>query len=166
MAAFAFENANKVWGRVNIALVNASPATKKVFQALKLHLSTQKGNPDLQFLPFINTSIDDAGGQVLATGAARILAIWGVKPATATDVYLVAFDDATDDAGAGTDGRVVLPFLESVAAPNEREEEVFISPRGVVLAAGLVMKAYTDFDGTTDSTDTDCPSGFVLVKGA
>jgi hypothetical protein len=165
MSAFAFETPNKVWQRVKIALGNSTnggvnEVIQRELDALKLYLATQAGNPDLQFLPYVSTSVDDAGGQLLATGAARILAIYGKKLATETDVYLVSFDDATDDAGAGTDGRTVQPFLEA------SEESLFISPKGVILAAGLVMKAYTDFDGTSDSSAADCPNGFVIVKGA
>lgn len=159
-AAASLESANKVWQRVNIALAGASPCAQRQFRALKEWLSTQKGNPDLQFLPFVNTSIDDATGQALVGSAVRIVGIYGKKAATATDVYLAIFDDTTDDAGGATDGRIVLPFLEA------SEEQVFISPAGVSMAAGVVAKAYTDYDGTTDSTDTDCPSGFVIVKAA
>ncbi len=38
-----------------------------------------------------------------------------------------------------------------------------MNPDGLVLADGCVAKAYTDFDGVTDSVDTDCPNGFAIV---
>jgi hypothetical protein len=128
-----------------------------MLKTLFLHLASNKGNPDLAFLPITATSIDDAGGQVLVDAACTLYAVYGKKAATATDVYLGIFDDAADDAGAGTDGRVILPFLVS------GEESFWFSPNGLPMAAGVVAKAYTDFDGTTDSTDTDCPNGFAIV---
>lgn len=138
----------------------ASTRGSYAFYAIKawfLHWAANKGNADLSFVPFVNTSIDDAGGQVLVNGACTLYAVYGKKLATATDVYLAFFDDATDDSGAGTDGRIVLPFL--VAS----EEQFWASHNGVIMAAGVVAKAYTDFDGVTDSTDTDCPNGFIVV---
>ena len=134
-----------------------SPGVFYMLKSLFLHLAANKGNPDLSLVNITATSIDDAGGQVLVNGACTLYAAWGKKAATATDVYLVLFDDATDDAGAGTDGRVVIPFLVS------GEEGFYMNPDGLTMAAGVVAKAYTDFDGTTDSTDTDCPNGFVIV---
>lgn len=139
-----------------------------VYQSLKalfLHLATQKGNPDLQYVPFTGTTIDDATGQVLCTDPCTLWAVYARKGSldmrtagTATDSYLVIFDDATDDAGAGTDGRLVLPLL--VAS----EEAFWASPDGLILAAGCVAKAYTDFDGTTDSSAGDAPNGFVIIS--
>lgn len=134
-------------------------------KALFLHLATQKGNPDLQYAPFLGTTIDDAGGQVLIDAPCTLWAVYARKgtldmrtAGTGTDAYLVIFDDATDDAGAGTDGRLVLPLL--VAS----EEAWWASPDGVVMGTGVVAKSYTDFDGTTDSSAGDAPNGFVIVS--
>ncbi len=165
MAAFAFGNPNKVWQQVRIALSGPSgntltghAAVKRQFDTLKLFLATQGGNPDLAIYPFVNTTVDDASGQVLATGAGKVLAFWGIKPATATDVFLWAIDDVDDDSTITTKGLIMLPFLES------SESNLFISPKGVSFGLGLTIKAYTTPPGVTDSTDTDCPSGFLLCK--
>lgn len=142
-----------------------NPLVYASLKALFLHLATQKGNPDLQYVPFLSTTIDDAGGQVLADAACTLWAVYARKgtidgrtAGTATDAYLAIFDDATDDAGAGTDGRLVLPLL--VAS----EEAFWISPDGVIMGTGVVAKSYTDFDGTTDSTAGDAPNGFVIIS--
>jgi hypothetical protein len=159
--ALSLEDGNKVWQRVKIALADANPATQMAFAGLKTWLAQQKGNPQLQFVPFLSTSVDDAGGHDLGIDAAcRVYAFWGKKAATATDVYLYIFDDATNDAGAGTDGRANLVFLEA------SKEAFAIYPSGIPIVDGVVVKAYTDFDGTTDSTDTDCPNGFVILGAA
>lgn len=137
------------------------------FQVLKAWFqiwSTHKANADLQYIPFVSVTIDDAGGQVLADAACTLYVVYGRKgtldqrtAGTATDSYLAIFDDATDDAGAGTDGRLTLPFL--VAS----ESCIWASQDGVIMGTGVVAKAYTDFDGTTDSTAGDAPNGFVII---
>ena len=153
--ALSTESATKVRQRVRENL--RGPGSFQLLKAFFLHLAANKGNPDLQFGTITATSIDDAGGQVVIDAACTLYAVYAKKVATATDVYLVIFDDATDDAGAGTDGRVVIPFLAA------SEEGLWFSPDGLVMGTGVVAKAYTDFDGTSDSTDTDCPNGFVIV---
>lgn len=155
--ALTVENANKVWEKAKAALAGASPVAQAQFKALKLWLATQKNIQELAILPFVSTSVDDATGQVLVDAACTVYGMYSKKLNTATDVYIELFDDATDDAGAGTDGRVVLPHLVG------NDECVFVSPQGLPMAAGVVAKAYTDFDGTTDSSSADCPNGFVIV---
>ena len=162
MAAFSLESANKV--RQKAYAIGLDPLVYRQLQAFFQWWSTTKKNADLQFLPFDSTVIDDSGGSVLATGVGTLYAIYARKgtidqktAGTATDAYVVVFDDATDDAGAGTDGRLVLPSL--VAS----ESTFYCSSSGIVLADGLVVKSYTDFDGTTDSSAGDAPNGFAIV---
>lgn len=156
-AAAVFENPNKTWERVRIALAGASPAAQMQFKQLKMWLATQKGNPQLQFLPFNATGIIAATGQALVGSAVTLYGVFSKKLATATDVYLVIFDDATDDAGAATDARVVLPHLVA------NDEGIYIAPQGISMPSGVVAKGYTDFDGTTDSSAADAPNGFVII---
>lgn len=156
--ALATQGSNLAWQKVKAALANANPATQAAFQGLKRYLAEQKGNPDLQFVPYLSTSVDDANGHDLGIDAACTLyAFYGKKAATTTDVYLYVFDDASNDAGAGTDGRMNLVFLAA------SDEAFSMMPNGMAIVDGIVIKAYTDFDGTTDSVDTDCPNGFVLL---
>lgn len=156
--ALTTESAGRV--RSKCRVYTQSPAILMALKAVFLYLATTKKNPDLAFLPFTGTTADDAGGQVLVDAACTVYAAYGRKPATATDSYTVLFDDATDDAGAGTDGRVTLPFLGS-------EDEAFvIFPNGLPMGTGVVAKSYTDFDGTTDTTAGDAANGFVIVAAA
>lgn len=154
--ALTTESAGKVRQKTYAGVRN--PLVYASLKALFLHLATNKGNPDLQYVNFNGSSVDDSGGEVLCTDPCRLWAVYGKKTATDEDVYLAFFDDATDDAGAGTDGRLVLPFLIS------GEEELWTSPNGLSLATGCVAKAYTDFDGTTDSTAGASPNGFVIIS--
>lgn len=160
--AISLESAGKV--RQKTYGLGLDPLVYRQLQAFFQYWATHKGNADLQFLPFASTSIDDAGGQVLADAACTVYAVYLRKGSldqrtagTATDSYVALFDDATDDAGAGTDGRLTLPSLTA------SESSLYLNPAGIACATGVVVKAYTDFDGTTDSSAGDAPNGFVII---
>jgi hypothetical protein len=157
--AVTYESAGRV--RQRAREYTKSPAIFFALKALFLYLATTKKNPDLAFLSFDSASIDDAGGQVLADAATTVYAVYGKKRAAAdTDSYLVLLDDATDDAGGATDARVSIDFQSG-------EDEAFLLfPNGIDMATGVVAKAYTDYDGTTDSSAGDAPDGFVIVAAA
>ena len=166
--ALSLVNANLAWQRAKIALDTepsgagsaTPPPAVAAFKALKEYLATVKSNPDLELVPISNTDIDDASGKVLADVACTLYGVFLKKLDTATDVYVHILDDATDDTGVATDTRVLLAMLEA-------EETVFaIAPQGIPMAAGVVAKAYTTAAGTTDSTATDCPNGFVIIGAA
>src|SRR5882672_2511842 len=136
--ALAVENSNKVWQKVKIALADANPVAQNAFLELKKYLATQGRNPDLQIVLIDSTLTDDAGGQDSGIDAAcTVYGAWVKKPKTATAAYTALFDDATDDAGAGTDGRFSIGLLGSTTVA----QEVFvIYPYGLALTAGLVIK--------------------------
>lgn len=160
--AISLEAASKV--RQKTYALGLDPLVYAQLKAFFHYWADHKGNADLQYIPFLGTSIDDSGGQVLADAACTLYAVYSRKgtldqrtAGTATDAYLALFDDATDDAGAGTDGRLTLPSLTA------SESNFWCSPSGIVCATGVVAKSYTDFDGTTDSSAGDAPNGFVII---
>lgn len=153
--ALTTQSANLV--RQKTYMTNRNPGIFYALKALFLHLAANKGNPDLAIINIDGATADDASGQILVNAACTLYAVYGKKTATDTDSYLVLFDDAADDTGAATDARIVLPFLIS------GDEHIFIASNGIPMAAGLVAKTYTDFDGVTDSTAGDSPNGFVIV---
>lgn len=160
--AISLESAGKV--KQKTRMNDLDPLAYYTLKGFFLDWASRKSNADLQFIPFASTSIDDAGGQVLADAACTLYVVYARKgtldhrtAGTATDSYLVLFDDATDDTGAGTDGRLVLPLM--VAS----ESAIYASCNGIVMGTGVVAKAYTDFDGTTDSSAGDAPNGFVII---
>ena len=69
----------------------------------------------------------------------------------------------------GSTAHVAYRYVHKCAHQSSRadlvanEEALYISPDGLTMATGVVIKAYTDMDGTTDSTYTDCPAGFVII---
>src|SRR3990167_3062679 len=124
-----------------------SPLIFYTLKAFFLYWATNKSNADLQFVAYAGEDTLASGGYDTGLDEAhRLYVFYGKKAATAEDVYLYAFDDATNDAGAGTDGRCNLVFLES------GDEAIAVYPSGIPMTAGLVVKSYTDFDGTTDTT--------------
>lgn len=160
--SLSLENSNLVWQKVKASLdsLGADSVTIAAMKALKEKLAGVGGNPDLQFVAIAATSVDDASGSVLADAACKLYAVFGKKQATATDVYLSILDDATDDTGVATDVRVILPFLAA------SHPALFIEASGLDMATGVVAKAYTDWDGTTDSSSADTPNGFIIIGAA
>jgi hypothetical protein len=158
MAAFALENANKAWQRVQGALdaAGASPEVQLQFRALKMWLATQKGNPNLQFLSFTAAQAAAAGGTVLATGVANVYAVFVKKTATATRNTVKLYDDATDDTTAGD----AVIAADLIAAS---QQAAVIYPDGYALAVGAVITGHTTLIGTTDGSSANAGSGFVLV---
>lgn len=154
--ALTTESAGRVRQKAREAI--KSPAIYGALKNFFQYLSIYRKGTDLAFLPFTGTSADDAGGQVLVDAACTLYVVYSKKTNTATDAYLAIFDDATDDAGAGTDGRVVLPHLVG------NDEAFAIFPGGLAMGTGVVAKSYTDFDGTTDTSAGDAPNGFVIVS--
>lgn len=154
--AVTYESAGRV--RQRTREFTKSPLVFFTLKSLFLYLATTKKNPDLAFLPFDSADIDDAAGKVLADAACTVYAVYGKKRASVdTDSYLVILDDATDDTGGATDARL------SVCFQSGKDEVFALFPQGIDMATGVVAKAYTDYDGTTDSSAGDAPDGFVIV---
>ena len=148
MAAVTYENANLVWQKVKSSLANASPGSQAAFAGLKTWLSEQFGNPDLYFHPFADLS---TGSDPDLDGPYQIYGVWGKKQAASgTDAWLKVQDSTTQV--------LSLPFL--VAS----EESFAIFPLGLDIAdaAGFLLESHTTSAGSTDSTATHGPTGFVI----
>jgi len=132
-----------------------------VFYTLKaffLYLSQAKKNLDLQLVPLnpADPGLVAATGQVVADVPATLFVVWGKKSATALDAYLAVNDSATTDQTAA-DRRLTLPFLLA------SDEQVFYSPNGIPMAAGITVGSVTTGTGATHSAAADAPSGFVIL---
>jgi hypothetical protein len=148
---------NLVWQQVLKYTAGAHPAIRAAFRDLKLHLSQQSRNPDLQVFPFTEAQADAAGGTVLLSGACKIYGAYIKKEATGTDNFAWIYDDATDDTTAAN-ARISFPLLLS------SEEQVFIDPVGLPIATGIVVTQYTGPLGTTDGSNGG--DGFIIVGAA
>lgn len=154
--ALALESASVVSRKVKNYIKN--PLATKSFDEFFKWWASNRQNADLQLIRFLGTGAEGSAGEDEGIDAAhRVYAIYGKKTDTAEDVYLYFFDDATNDAGAGTDGRGQLVFIEA------QKEAFAFYPAGIPMVDGIVIKAYTDFDGTTDSTSGAAPNGFVII---
>jgi hypothetical protein len=159
MAGVSLENANLVWQKAAISLdaLGANKAMRETFRALKAYLSQEKRNLNLQFVAIDATLVDDANGVVLMDGPCRVYGTFLKKQATGTDTYLALLNDDTDDASPITDVRAVVGLQET------SEQAALIYPAGMAMSVGVVGKAYTEFDGTTDANSADTPNGFVIL---
>lgn len=155
MAALAVIASDLAWQEVKNAVANANPGVQSAFKGLKEYLTSQKGNPNLQFLAFSEAQADAAGGTALVTGALTLYGFYTKKENSATDNWTWLYDDATND-GTAADAMVCLPQLRA----NEQAFAIF--PQGFAMAAGVVVTQYaTDPLGAVDgSTGAD---GFILV---
>lgn len=156
------ENSLLVWQKAKNAMesLGASPVAVAAFKALKEQLAGVGGNPDLQFAVISATDVDDASGKVLADAAVKVYGVFAKKQNDGTDAYLAILDDDTDDASPVADVRFVLGFIDA----NQQAFAVY--PAGLSMAKGVVAKAYTEFDGTTDAADTTTPNGFIIFSAA
>jgi hypothetical protein len=160
MAAKVLENALKVWQRISITggggtTTGFSPGTRKLMKALKEWLSTQKSNPNLQFISFTDVTTDSA---LITTGGELVYAIVLKKQATATDAYFKANNSATTAGGAsGAAMQICIPLLDS------GDEAILIYPNGLNLSTGMTIAAETTGAGGTDTTTGDGPNGFMLI---
>ncbi len=155
MGALSVGNPNLVWQNVAKAVANENSVTQNCFRQLKIALSQQYGNKDLQFLAFTEAQADAAGGTVLVTGAMTLYAFFAKKENSATDNWTWLYDDATDDTTAAP-AMFCLPCLRA------NETNFAISPAGFALTLGIVVTQYaTDPLGASDGSTG--ANGFVIV---
>lgn len=131
-----------------------------VFYALKgffLYWSTNKGNADLRFAPFSEADADDADGTGLVDAACTLHVMYVKKLDSATDNYVKIFDSATVDTTT-TEQRLVLPLFQA------KESQIWISNKGLPLAAGATVTQHTTSEGVSDGSDGG--DGFIIVSAA
>jgi hypothetical protein len=165
--ALATQNANlvrqKAYNAAQAKLGSGNSPSPYVWYALKalfLHLAANKGNPDLQFLPFDPALIDTgADGSVLLSGAGKVYAIYAkrVNDVDDTDSFVEVLDDATDNSAPTTDIVATIRFTDA------SEEALVTFPNGAPFATGIVVSSTTTAGGTTESAATESASGFVIV---
>lgn len=154
MAAKSLEGSNQVWNRVK--QVSMSVEATLFFKAVKTWLSTQKGNPKLQFVPFSDVTVDQV--TAINSGGGTLYAAYAKKQNTATDAFLKINDSATVSGGAaGINTTVLLPLLVG------GDEVMSAFYPGAIFATGFVVAAETTAAGGTDTTAGDGPNGFLII---
>ena len=169
MAATSFQDQNLVWQKVFQALAGqaqsgvsgaANPASLNAFRALKLQMATQKGNPQLQFVPYGEADIDAATGYAGPTGAFTLYGAWAKKSGTGTTL---AFNELRNGISGGTGASGVLVSMR-FSGPGD--ENVFISPSGLPFSqtTGSLIFSVTAINGTTaTTTDANSQHGFLVI---
>lgn len=149
---------NAVYGTGTGTSTNSvSPYHFYAVKALFLHLATNKGNPDLQFVPYSITQATTNGGTDLI-GAACTLYAWFGKAArtSGTTASFQAIHDAADNSATTT-----TVWTAKINATGQTF--FFVEPNGRAIATGLTISAATAVGGATESTDTDSTNGFIIV---
>lgn len=153
--AIALENSNLVAQKVKAALTNANPAIQNQYIAFKSYFAQQKGNPDLQFIPFTSTNVLTTG--YAATDAAcTVYAVFTQKAGTGTTAgYLNIIDGASGNTGAR---------LSSVYHKTVGDQSFNFVPSGMAIATALSIFDTTAATGTTVTTGaSDAVQGFVVI---
>lgn len=155
--ALALEDANKVWQKVKIALTDKNPASQNAFAELKKYLAQQKGNPDLQFIPFSAEQIIASGGYSPDIDASRLYGVYlKGRRTTGTTASFVSVHAATSN-GATTTTVVTARF--NVLG----QEYALISPSGIAVETETTVSAATAVGGATESDAADAADGFLVV---
>lgn len=167
--ALATESAGKVRERVRKAISNSTGTTTASvnpyhFFALKaffLHWAANKGNADLQYVPY---SAEDA---IVNTGfvimdAACSLYVWFAK-ARRTSGTTASWEEIYDAAALGGDSDIIGDeiSIHQIRATGQQFLEVW--PAGYSAAAGVVLKSVTALEGATESTAANSTDGFFIV---
>jgi hypothetical protein len=160
--AVSVENANLVWQKVKIALMNSNPAAQAAFKGLKEYLAQQKGNPDLQFIPFGDANVVAATGYSPVGAACTVYGVWfkknGTGTGTATDSWLTLANDTSNT----TDATKFVALMTSIA-----NQEVYATyPNGLAFGTDLTISGETSAQDGTESTAGDSGSGFVIIGAA
>jgi hypothetical protein len=153
--AVTTENANLVWQKAKAALADASPAIQGAFADLKMYLSTQGRNPDLQFIPYSEAQAIANNGTDLTGGAGTLYGFY-VKAVrtTGTTSAFVSLHASADQTGE-------VLTSERLKATGQKVGMVW--PTGKAFVTGLCVSSATTIGGTTESTTPDGPTGFVIV---
>lgn len=158
--ALAVQSGNLVWQKVTKALTNANPAVQGQFKALKSYLAQQKGNPDLEFVPFNDAQLTTATGYSPIGAAVTLYGVYFTKTGTsgtgtATDSWLTIANDASNV----TDATKFVALMTSVAA----QQVAAIYPNGLIFGTDITLSGETSAQDGTESTAGDSGNGFVIV---
>ena len=163
--ALTLESAGLV--RQKTYMYNLNVFNRKALQAFFHWWSTNKGNANLQFIPFSNSTVasdTSTGGTATDTG-------WSPIAGVTSTVYV--FYAKNDGSGTGIDSYVSLvnstanttasAFYITGLIAEKNDEFMFVYPNGLVFGTDLTITAVTSLGGATESATGDAVNGFVVV---
>ena len=163
--ATTLESAVLVRQKVNA--YNLNSYNRKSLQAFFHYWATNKGNADLQFIPFSNSTVvsdTSTGGCCTDTG-------WSFIAGAASTVYV--FYAKNDGTGDGTDS--YLSLINSTAnttaaacyltglISDDNDEFLFVYPNGLAFGTDMTIAATTTLGGATESASANAANGFVII---
>jgi hypothetical protein len=143
---------------------SVSPYHFYAVKALFLHLAANKGNPDLQFLPYAaEDAVVDGGGTTLVTGALTLYAWFGKARRTSgtTASYEALYD--ISNTGATGDSDIIGDDITVQKIKATGQQFFCVHPDGWAVATGLAVNSTTAIDGATQSSAANSTDGFVIV---
>jgi len=155
--AITLQDQSLVWQKVRQATVGANPAIQEAFRNLKVYMATQKGNPQLTFLPFSAEQAVTDGGVDLAGQAVTVYGWYakGRRTTGTTSSFLATHAAASN---AATTTTLVTSRFKAVG-----QEFGFVNPFGLACETGLTISAATAVGGATESSAADAADGFYVV---
>lgn len=160
--AISLESANKVRQKAFAAVTvstgtsagSGDPIALYALKSFFLNWAANKGNADLQFVPFSEADADDADGTGLVDAACRVYFVYTRKENSATDNWTKLYNETTVDTTT-TAAFLALPQLEANA------DSFYVSSPGVPFSTGVVVTQHTELIGTTDGSNG--ASGFIII---
>jgi len=172
MAGVVTQNANLVRQKAYNAVygtglgVGTAPFTGNTvspyhFYAIKqffIHMAMNKGNPDLQFIPYAaEDSTTNLGYLPLGAGAATLYVWFGkARRTSGTTAAFEAIHDAATNAATTT--TIVTQRLNAAG-----QQFLFVWPDGFPIGTELVVSSADAVGGATESTAANSSDGFVIV---
>jgi hypothetical protein len=145
-------------GKIVATLNSVSPYHFYAVKSFFLHMAANKGNPDLQFIPYAAEDIiANNGYQPIAAGAATLY-MWFMKArrTSGTTASFQAIHDAADNSATTT-------TLTTQLINKTGQSAIFVWPDGFPVATEITISAATAVGGATESTAADATDGFLIV---
>jgi hypothetical protein len=146
-----------IWQKVAKALAGANPATQAAFRDLKNYITTQGGNPQLQFIPYTAAQAIVNLGTSLVGGACTLYGWYGKTARTSGTT--AAFENLHDAA----DNSATTTTMDTVRTRLTGQSFAIVHPTGQAFATDLVISSTTAVGGATESAAGDASYGFVIV---
>jgi hypothetical protein len=155
---------NAVYGTgTGTASDSVSPYHFYAIKAFFLHMAANKGNPDLQFVPYSAEQATDPNGTSLVGGACTLY-VWFVKgrrTSATTQAFETLYDglenDSTGDSDATGDA-IAMQLLNLTG-----QQFLLVHPNGFPVVNDLNIFSTTTEGGTTESSAANSSDGFVIV---
>lgn len=153
---------NAVYGTGTGTTTNTvSPYHFYAIKALFLHLAANKGNPDLQFIPYTAEQAVTDKGTSLVGGACTLYAWFG--KARRTSGTTNAYEQLWDGTGGGGDSDIIGDEISVHRIKATGQQFLEVHPNGWAAATDITIVSATAPEGATESSAANSTDGFIIV---